>query len=115
MASPGVSTRKFTRTKEDFTCGHCGALVHGNGYTNHCPLCLWSKHVDVNPGDRKESCGGMMEPVRIERKQDAYSVVHRCVLCGRERRNTASADDGFDELVRISGKAADTVALGGKI
>ncbi|OGD31484.1 hypothetical protein A3C91_01185 [Candidatus Azambacteria bacterium RIFCSPHIGHO2_02_FULL_52_12] len=103
-----MGSRKFTRTKEDFICEHCASAVAGNGYTNHCPRCLWAKHVDVNPGDRKESCGGMMEPVRVERKQDAYGIVHRCVTCGKERRNMASVDDDFDELVRIAGKVAGT-------
>ena len=67
--------------------------------------------MDVNPGDRKESCGGMMEPMRVELKNDVYSIAHRCVLCGVKRRNRASADDAFDELVRIAGKAADSAPL----
>ena len=51
---------RFTRVVEDFTCGQCGAAVTGDGYTNHCPLCLWSRHVDINPGDRAAECGGLM-------------------------------------------------------
>ncbi len=108
MASSGIPTRKFTRTKEDFICEQCGAVVTGNGYTNHCPKCLWSKHVDVNPGDRRETCGGMMEPVRVEQKRDIFRIAHRCVLCGRERKNRAMEDDRFDELVRVSAKATDS-------
>ena len=52
--------KKFIKVKEDFVCEHCGAEVKGDGYTNHCPKCLWSKHVDVHPGDRAAECGGMM-------------------------------------------------------
>jgi Zn finger protein HypA/HybF involved in hydrogenase expression len=48
----------FKRTIEDFTCEHCGEQVTGNGFTNHCPQCLWSKHVDIDPGDRLALCGG---------------------------------------------------------
>ena len=38
------------------------------GYScrNHCPNCLYSKHVDKNPGDRQEDCHGMLEPIGIE-------------------------------------------------
>ena len=56
----------FTKTVEDFNCAHCGAVVHGNGYTNHCPHCLYSRHVDNNPGDRLATCGGMMRPISDE-------------------------------------------------
>ncbi|MEK7158524.1 MAG: RNHCP domain-containing protein, partial [Patescibacteria group bacterium] len=45
-------SRTFQRRVEDFTCESCGAQVTGDGYTNHCPQCLVSKHVDVYPGDR---------------------------------------------------------------
>src|SRR3989338_8156335 len=48
-----TTSRRFQRTKEDFTCERCGFFVRGSGYTNHCPQCLWSKHVDVNPGNRQ--------------------------------------------------------------
>ena len=58
--------KKFQRTIEDFTCEQCNFAVKGNGYTNHCPKCLWSKHVDVNPGDRAATCGGLMEPIGAE-------------------------------------------------
>lgn len=94
-------SRKFQRRIEDFTCEHCGALVTGDGYTNHCPVCLWSKHVDVNPGDRAADCGGLMEPVGAEQKSGEIIIVHRCVECHHIKRNrTASADD-FDLLVEL--------------
>ena len=60
--------KQFQRKKENFVCEHCGQEVIGNGYTNHCPSCLHSKHVDINPGDRAETCGGLMEPVDLELK-----------------------------------------------
>ena len=73
-----LSTKKFQRRKEDFVCEHCGASVKGNGYTNHCPCCLWSKHVDINPGDRAESCGGLMEPVSVVSRQGHYLLTQKC-------------------------------------
>ena len=77
----------FTRNKEDFICEHCGAHVAGNGYTNHCAKCLWSRHVDVEPGDRAADCGGMMEPVALIGSTPDYRIVHRCTKCGMMRRS----------------------------
>lgn len=93
--------RRFERTKEDFLCGNCGRAVHGNGYTNHCPACLWSRHVDVNPGDRAATCGGSMEPVAAVRKNGAWVILHRCTSCGFERKNKTVPEDDFDALLRI--------------
>jgi methionyl-tRNA synthetase len=95
-------TKLFQRTIEDFVCEHCGEKVSGNGYTNHCPKCLWSKHVDKNPGDRAEKCGGMMEPVSFEKRAGEYSVLHRCVRCGFERRNNFVKGDNFDALIKLT-------------
>lgn len=92
----------FKKTKEDFVCEHCGHVVAGSGYTNHCPKCLWSKHVDISPGDRAEVCQGLMKPVRVEGTQEEYSIVHRCETCGVERRNKAAANDSIDTLVRLA-------------
>ncbi|MCA9353982.1 MAG: RNHCP domain-containing protein [Candidatus Kaiserbacteria bacterium] len=96
-----MSSKKFTRTKEDFTCEKCGFFVEGNGYTNHCPKCLWSKHVDVNPGDRAASCQGLMEPIRVETKGDVYTITHRCTICNYEKRNKTTAQDDFDAILKI--------------
>ena len=91
-------SRKFQRTKEDFTCKRCGFFVRGNGYTNHCPQCLWSKHVDVNPGDREAQCHGLMEPMGVEFKGGVYAILHCCAACGFEKRNKMAKDDNFDRL-----------------
>lgn len=97
-----MKTRKFQRTKEDFICEHCGQEVKGNGYTNHCPNCLWSRHVDVNPGDRQAACRGMMEPIKIDSKNGEYVIVHRCVKCGFERRNKVVQGDNFQLIIKIA-------------
>jgi hypothetical protein len=96
--------KRFTRTIEDFACEHCGTKVVGNGYTNHCPSCLWSKHVDKNPGDREESCGGMMEPVGAEKEGKDDMIVHACVRCGFTRRATLRKEDNVDSYVAIMKK-----------
>ncbi|MEM8777365.1 MAG: RNHCP domain-containing protein [Cyanobacteria bacterium P01_G01_bin.49] len=95
-------SKKFQRKQENFNCENCGYFVRGNGYTNHCPQCLWSKHVDLNPGDRQSRCRGMMEPIRVEFKKGNYLIVHRCLSCGFEKRNKTARDDNFDLLVILA-------------
>lgn len=93
----------FTRTIEDFTCEHCGEHVVGSGYTNHCPRCLWSKHVDVSPGDRVADCGGMMKPAGIEGASPDYRIVHRCERCGYTRPNAVNKNDDMQAVLAIAG------------
>lgn len=90
--------RKFQRTIEDFTCEHCGKPVKGNGYTNHCPHCLWSKHVDINPGDRENSCHGMLEPVDAYLKNGNWHLIHKCTQCGETRNVQVSKVDSLEVI-----------------
>jgi DNA-directed RNA polymerase subunit RPC12/RpoP len=92
----------FQRRKEDFVCAHCGTAVEGNGYTNHCPKCLWSKHVDVMPGDRADTCGGLMRPIRIEGATPEYIIIHKCERCGAERRVRTVGEDSPDALIALA-------------
>lgn len=98
--------RKFQRTKEDFECEHCGYSVVGTGYTNHCPQCLYSKHVDVNPGDRDDDCGGLMKPVWIEFERGAYVLTHRCEKCGFKRRNKVQDIDNPESVINFAKQCA---------
>ncbi len=101
---------KFQKNKEDFVCGHCSREVKGSGYTNHCPTCLWSKHVDKFPGDRAEKCGGMMEPIKIEMEKDEFILSNKCVVCGYIKRNkTAPGDDLSSVLSKIEKINNDTM------
>lgn len=94
--------KRFTKTVEDFTCAHCGATVSGNGYTNHCPHCLYSRHVDNNPGDRASTCGGMMKPISVEKSGDDFIITHKCEKCGKTiRQHTADGDD-MDTIITLS-------------
>jgi len=94
--------KRFQKNKEDFTCEKCGFDVVGNGFTNHCPQCLWSKHVDKNPGDREETCGGLMKPAGIEGTQAKYSLLYVCEVCGLKNKNKVSENDNFDEVLKIA-------------
>ena len=92
---------KFAKNKEDFLCEICGVSVVGNGYTDHCPNCLWSKHVDINPGDRQETCLGLMKPIKIEKQGDKYRVLNRCEKCGKEKINDLAPNDNWDAIIKI--------------
>jgi uncharacterized Zn finger protein len=92
----------FIKTQENFICEKCGHEVIGNGYTNHCPECLWSKHVDIFPGDRAGECKGMMEPVGVTKKGSEYTILHRCVRCGLEKPNRAVKEDNFQMIIQVS-------------
>ncbi len=58
--------------------------------------------MDVHPGDRASSCGGLMEPVRVTPKKDSYVITHRCMKCGYEKNNEAGAEDSIDALVEVA-------------
>src|SRR3989338_9750697 len=97
-----IFVKKFQKTKENFICEHCGNHVVGNGYTNHCQTCLWSKHVDISPGDRGEICGGVMEPVGISLDHGAYVITHRCQSCRAVRYIKSAENDNLDALISLT-------------
>lgn len=107
-----MQTKTFQKVVEDFVCENCGADIKGNGYTNHCPSCLWSKHVDVNPGDRAASCGGQMKPTAIENENGEYVITHTCQKCSHKKRNKISANDNFDVVVKVATDLASEDAKG---
>jgi uncharacterized CHY-type Zn-finger protein len=94
--------KRFTKNIEDFVCEHCDKAVKGNGYTNHCPHCLWSKHVDINPGDREALCLGMMKPIKLELEKNEHIITHECVICGYCKRNKLSNEDDFDIAIEVT-------------
>ena len=59
--------KKFNMIDEDFTCENCHQYTSKLNYTarDHCPHCLYSKHVDIMPGDRLNQCQGLMQPIGI--------------------------------------------------
>ncbi len=98
----------FIKRSEDFVCENCGAKVAGSGYTNHCPACLWSKHVDNEPGDRLSQCGGLMRPASLEGASPNYALVHVCQRCGHQKRNKVSPDDSADAIVALADESANS-------
>lgn len=94
----------FIARQEAFTCYICGKEVDtlpSGSYRNHCPSCLWSKHVDRDgPGDRLANCGSLMEPVMLDQRGGkGWIIHHRCTACGKEITNVAAPDD---DLVSFS-------------
>ncbi len=101
--------KKISQDTRSFICGHCGSVVSpadsGGEQRNHCPRCLWSRHVDLRIGDRRSGCRGMMEPVGIWiRKSGEWAVIHRCESCGFLRANRIAADDDEFRLFTLAAK-----------
>ncbi len=94
--------KQFTKKLENFNCAHCGAFVNGDGYTNHCPKCLWSLDVDINPGDRASTCLGLMRPVSVTASRDKFIIKHVCEKCGKEKNQTTADNDDMDTIIEIT-------------
>ena len=100
----GKVGRKFTEIDEAFICEQCGKTIEPLGYScrDHCNHCLYSKHVDVNPGDREEECHGLLEPIRMElNSKKGYVIIYRCQKCGAIRKNKAANDDNMDLIIEL--------------
>ncbi len=113
------STRRNPNTMEKgFRCDHCGAHVYtipviaGVNNRNHCPFCLWSRHVDyVKPGDRMSACKATMQPIGLTVKQsrDKFTLhktgelmlIHRCSECSKLSINRIAADDQAEMVAGV--------------
>lgn len=87
-----------------FTCQNCGKEVTPLKYTsrNHCPYCLHSIHIDNVPGDRANTCLGIMEPIAVEpNSKKGYIITFRCTKCKEVKRNKMADDDDYDRLLSI--------------
>nr|WP_081941929.1 RNHCP domain-containing protein [Spirochaeta lutea] len=94
-------------THESFICSHCGRAVtptaNGTSNRNHCPYCLYSRHMDIRPGDRRSGCRGLMEPIGIwVQRNKEWSIIHRCTACGFIRTNRIAGDDDENTLLRLA-------------
>lgn len=98
--------RKISKNTS-FKCKVCGTFVSSDGagsrHRNHCPNCLCSQHLDVEPGDRAADCGGVMEPVAVwVRHGGEWAIIHRCRVCGAMSSNRIAADDDPLKLISIA-------------
>ncbi len=112
------------RNEQDqaFKCGHCrqfiGAPIAGGRQRNHCPNCLYSRHVDdTMPGDRKSTCGSIMKPVGLmSRRNGELVLIHECLGCGKQDPNRIAADDNpvlLETIPIVAGIGVDEPAIEG--
>ena len=96
--------KAFHELDEGFICENCGKEVIPLEYSSrdHCPYCLYSKHVDIQPGDRLNSCRGFLKPIDVEKYKDTYKIVYQCEKCGKIHKNIMAKDDDLNEVIRIS-------------
>jgi hypothetical protein len=104
--------------EEGFTCLQCGQYVScdpgvsGVQNRNHCPACLWSRHVDLrDAGDRLAACRAAMRPIGLttKRSRNKYArgndgelmIIHRCTGCDKLVINRIAADDSTGALCEL--------------
>lgn len=101
---------KFTKNDKGFVCQCCKSKVEPLGYTSrdHCPKCLCSLHVDINPGDRNNNCHGLMIPIDINYSQNkGYIIKYKCSKCGAVHNNKMASDDDFKTVLKVMNKTYD--------
>lgn len=100
----GDLMKKFNMINESFICENCGEEVKKSDYTarDHCPYCLFSKHVDINPGDRMNPCKGLLEPIGIEKFKDTYKIIYKCKKCNKNHKNIIEKDDDMNLIINLS-------------
>lgn len=111
-------TNRVVYDRQDFKCVHCGFFVTANrelsgvNNRNHCPICLWSRHMDhITPGDRRSDCKSRMRPVGLTIKQihkrygqnnpGELMLIHICTGCGKVSINRIAADDDAQAVFKI--------------
>ena len=96
--------RNFVKNDNSFICENCGQSVSKLNYTsrNHCPACLYSKHVDVFPGDREATCHGLLVPIGIKNAKKGTQIVYKCNKCSSIKYNIVAEDDNVSVIIEIS-------------
>lgn len=93
----------FIENNQSFICVLCGRTVekHPTSSRNHCNWCLTSLHVDNEPGDRKNSCHGIMEPIGLELKSGKTQIIYKCQTCKYIGKNIVADDDNKEILIEL--------------
>ncbi len=105
-----MESKRFSKNDNGFVCQNCKKEVLPLGYTsrNHCPFCLCSLHVDINPGDRENPCCGILRPISaLPDAKRGYIIIHRCDKCGATVRNKAAHEakvqpDDLDLIIKLT-------------
>lgn len=98
-----MEAKRFKMIDVPFTCVVCNKDVEPLKYSarDHCPHCLCSLHLDVNPGDRLNSCKGILRPIGVDKFKDTYKIVYKCDKCNELHRNIMANDDDFDKIIDV--------------
>ena len=96
--------KQFTKLDEEFICENCKQKIEKLNYTtrDHCNHCLYSKHVDINPGDRQNPCKGLLKPIGIEKFKNTYKIIYKCEKCNQIHKNIMANDDNMDLIIELS-------------
>ena len=100
----------FIKNDNGFVCLNCGTKVSQLEYSSrdHCSKCLCSLHVDIEPGDRKNNCKGLLIPVDAEISgKKGYVITYKCKKCGEFHKNKTAVDDNFETIIKIMNKTYD--------
>lgn len=100
-----MEEKRFQKNDNGFTCVVCNSEVKPLGYTsrNHCPRCLSSLHVDVMPGDRNNSCRGVLRPIQaLPDAKKGFIIVFKCDKCGEVVRNKCADDDNMELIIKLT-------------
>lgn len=101
--------KRFSKNDTGFVCAQCGHTVPPllSSSRDHCTHCLHSLHVDINPGDRANSCRGLLVPIGIEQNSKKGIVIkYHCNTCGAYHNNKAAPDDNYDTILEVSANPA---------
>lgn len=95
----------FKMINDSFVCENCLKTIEKHpewSARNHCPFCLYSKHMDKDfPWDRLSDCFWIMKPIWIDFKKNKWNMIkHKCEKCSKEILNKVAPDDNFIELVQ---------------
>lgn len=95
---------RFIANNQGFVCKVCGVQVppHPSSSRDHCNDCLYSLHIDINPGDRENPCKGLLEPIGIELKRGEKHILYKCQNCSGRVVNAAAPDDNQEEIIRLA-------------
>lgn len=96
--------KQFTKLDEEFICENCKQKIEKLNYTtrDHCNHCLYSKHLDINPGDRQNTCKGLLKPIGIEKFKNTYKIIYKCEKCNKIHKNIMANDDNMDIIIELS-------------
>jgi RNHCP domain len=106
-----------SQTDDGFLCKHCNSYILSASFLsgvqnrNHCPICLWSRHMDWREaGDRLSACKSPMKPIGLTVKatwkkygsgHGELMLIHLCTECENLSINRIAADDDPQNIFTI--------------